>query len=168
MKARRFRTARIAALAGVMAVAVGALAAPALGTINKATSPGHRARLVAEPGGDLRVGVAVSAVQHDVGDGDAETAGIASGSEAISHDDPPGPVTPPATAADAAVLTESLGKTYPGGTVAVAGLSPAVRRGGVLALLGQTAPASRNSDNDICFARLLEAALISRPTSWWG
>ena len=48
----------------------------------------------------------------------------------------PGPATPPGTAAGAAVLTESLGKTYPGGTVAVAGLSLAVRRGEVLALLG--------------------------------
>ena len=48
----------------------------------------------------------------------------------------PGPATPPGTAAGAAVLTESLGKTYPGGTVAVAGLSLAVRRGEVLGLLG--------------------------------
>jgi len=48
----------------------------------------------------------------------------------------PGPAIPPDAAADAAVLTESLGKTYPGGTVAVAGLNLAVRRGEVLALLG--------------------------------
>jgi ABC-2 type transport system ATP-binding protein len=48
----------------------------------------------------------------------------------------PGPATPPAEAAGAAVLTDSLGKTYPGGTVAVADLSLAVRRGEVLALLG--------------------------------
>jgi ABC-2 type transport system ATP-binding protein len=48
----------------------------------------------------------------------------------------PGPATPPEAAAGAAVLTERLGKTYPGGTVAVAGLSLAVRRGEVLALLG--------------------------------
>lgn len=41
--------------------------------------------------------------------------------------------TPPA---DTAVLTENLGKTYPGGTVAVAALNLAVRRGEVLALLG--------------------------------
>jgi ABC-2 type transport system ATP-binding protein len=37
---------------------------------------------------------------------------------------------------DVAVLTEDLGKTYPGGTVAVAGLNLAVRRGEVLAVLG--------------------------------
>jgi len=43
---------------------------------------------------------------------------------------------PAGSAADAAVLTEDLGKTYPGGTVAVAGLSLAVRRGEVLGLLG--------------------------------
>ena len=48
----------------------------------------------------------------------------------------PGPVIPPGAAAGAAVLTEGLGKTYPGGTVAVAGLDLAVRRGEVLALLG--------------------------------
>jgi ABC-2 type transport system ATP-binding protein len=48
----------------------------------------------------------------------------------------PGPAIPPGTAAGAAVLTESLGKTYPGGTVAVADLSLAVRRGEVLGLLG--------------------------------
>jgi hypothetical protein len=42
---------------------------------------------------------------------------------------------PPAGPADAAVLTESLGKTYPGGTVAVADLNLAVRRGEVLALV---------------------------------
>jgi ABC-2 type transport system ATP-binding protein len=48
----------------------------------------------------------------------------------------PGPAIPPAEAAGAAVLTDSLGKTYPGGTVAVADLSLAVRRGEVLALLG--------------------------------
>jgi ABC-2 type transport system ATP-binding protein len=47
-----------------------------------------------------------------------------------------GPAIPPEAAADAAVLTESLGKTYPGGTVAVADLSVAVRRGEVLGLLG--------------------------------
>jgi len=35
-----------------------------------------------------------------------------------------------------AVLTESLGKTYPGGTVAAADLNLAVRRGEVFALLG--------------------------------
>lgn len=34
------------------------------------------------------------------------------------------------------VLTESLGKTYPGGTAAVADLNLAVRRGEVLGLLG--------------------------------
>jgi ABC-2 type transport system ATP-binding protein len=43
------------------------------------------------------------------------------------------PAIPPRAAA---VLTENLGKTYPGGTVAVAGLNLAVRRGEVLALLG--------------------------------
>jgi ABC-2 type transport system ATP-binding protein len=48
----------------------------------------------------------------------------------------PGPAVPPAAAADAAVLTQGLGKTYPDGTVAVAGLDLAVRRGEVLALLG--------------------------------
>jgi ABC-2 type transport system ATP-binding protein len=48
----------------------------------------------------------------------------------------PGPAIPPGTAAGAAVLTESLGKTYPGGTVAVTGLDLAVRRGEVLGLLG--------------------------------
>ena len=48
----------------------------------------------------------------------------------------PGPAIPPRAAAEAAVLTENLGKTYPGGTVAVADLSLAVRRGEVLALLG--------------------------------
>jgi ABC-type multidrug transport system ATPase subunit len=42
----------------------------------------------------------------------------------------------PAGPADVAVLTRSLGKTYPGGTVAVEGLNLAVRRGEVLALLG--------------------------------
>ena len=45
----------------------------------------------------------------------------------------PGPAIPPGAAA---VLTENLGKTYPGGTVAVAGLSLAVRPGEVLGLLG--------------------------------
>jgi ABC-2 type transport system ATP-binding protein len=45
----------------------------------------------------------------------------------------PGPGVLPA---DVAVLTEGLGKTYPGGTVAVVGLNLAVRRGEVLALLG--------------------------------
>jgi ABC-2 type transport system ATP-binding protein len=44
-----------------------------------------------------------------------------------------GPAIPPRAAA---VLTENLGKTYPGGTVAVADLNLAVRRGEVLALLG--------------------------------
>jgi ABC-2 type transport system ATP-binding protein len=48
----------------------------------------------------------------------------------------PGPMIPQLAAADAAVLTESLGKTYPGGTVAVADLNLAVRRGEVLGLLG--------------------------------
>src|SRR6516164_5711470 len=48
----------------------------------------------------------------------------------------PGPAILPGTAVGAAVLTESLGKTYPGGTVAVAGLNLAVRRGEVLGLLG--------------------------------
>ena len=48
----------------------------------------------------------------------------------------PGPAIPPGAAADAAVLTESLGKTYAGGTVAVADLNLAVRRGEVFALLG--------------------------------
>ena len=48
----------------------------------------------------------------------------------------PGPAIPPPGPADVAVLTESLGKTYPGGTVAVDGLNLAVRRGEVLALLG--------------------------------
>ena len=48
----------------------------------------------------------------------------------------PGPAIPPRAAAEAAVLTENLGKTYPGGTVAVADLNLAVRRGEVLALLG--------------------------------
>jgi ABC-type multidrug transport system ATPase subunit len=42
----------------------------------------------------------------------------------------------PAGPADVAVLTRSLGKTYPDGTVAVDGLNLAVRRGEVLALLG--------------------------------
>jgi ABC-2 type transport system ATP-binding protein len=46
------------------------------------------------------------------------------------------PAIPPADAADAVVLTDSLGKTYAGGTVAVVGLSLAVRRGEVLGLLG--------------------------------
>jgi ABC-2 type transport system ATP-binding protein len=44
-----------------------------------------------------------------------------------------GPAIPPPAPA---VLTENLGKTYPGGTVAVSGLNLAVRRGEVLALLG--------------------------------
>ena len=48
----------------------------------------------------------------------------------------PGPATPPGAAAGAAVVTESLGKIYPGGTVAVADLNLAVRRGEVLGLLG--------------------------------
>jgi ABC-2 type transport system ATP-binding protein len=48
----------------------------------------------------------------------------------------PGPAVPLGAAADAAVLTESLGKTYPGGTVAVADLNLVVRRGEVLGLLG--------------------------------
>jgi ABC-2 type transport system ATP-binding protein len=48
----------------------------------------------------------------------------------------PGPAIPPGAAADSAVLTESLGKTYPGGTAAVADLNLAVRRGEVLGLLG--------------------------------
>src|ERR1700722_13075703 len=48
----------------------------------------------------------------------------------------PGPAILPRAAAEAAVLTENLGKTYPGGTVAVADLNLAVRRGEVLALLG--------------------------------
>ncbi len=47
-----------------------------------------------------------------------------------------GPAIAPAAAADAAVLTENLRKTYPGGTEAVAGLDLAVRRGEVLGLLG--------------------------------
>jgi ABC-2 type transport system ATP-binding protein len=47
----------------------------------------------------------------------------------------PGPGIAP-DPGDVAVLTESLGKTYPSGTVAVAGLNLAVRRGEVLALLG--------------------------------
>ena len=48
----------------------------------------------------------------------------------------PGSATPPDGAADAAVLTEGLGKTYPDGTVAVTDLNLAVRRGEVLGLLG--------------------------------
>ena len=48
----------------------------------------------------------------------------------------PGPAIPPGAAGDVPVLTEGLGKTYPGGTVAVADLDLAVRRGEVLGLLG--------------------------------
>jgi ABC-2 type transport system ATP-binding protein len=48
----------------------------------------------------------------------------------------PGSAVPPVDVADAAVLTDGLGKTYPDGTVAVADLSLAVRRGEVLVLLG--------------------------------
>jgi ABC-2 type transport system ATP-binding protein len=48
----------------------------------------------------------------------------------------PSPAIPPAGPGDVAVLTENLGKTYPGGTVAVDGLNLAARGGEVLALLG--------------------------------
>jgi ABC-2 type transport system ATP-binding protein len=59
--------------------------------------------------------------------------------------------------ADVAVLTESLGKTYPGGTVAVAGLSLAVRHGEVLGLLGP------NGAGKTTTAGMLTTAV--RPTS---
>lgn len=55
----------------------------------------------------------------------------------------PGPAIPPSAAADVAVLTESLGKTYPGGTVAVADLDLAVRRGECSDCSARTAPESR-------------------------
>ena len=48
----------------------------------------------------------------------------------------PGPADPPGGPRPSAVLAENLGKTYPGGTVAVDGLNLAVRRGEVLGLLG--------------------------------
>jgi ABC-2 type transport system ATP-binding protein len=57
----------------------------------------------------------------------------------VTRSTAPGPTVPgapPEAAAGAAVLTENLGKTYRGGTVAVAGLNLTVRRGEVLALLG--------------------------------
>jgi hypothetical protein len=45
----------------------------------------------------------------------------------------PGSAIPPDGAADAAVLTERLGKTYPDGTVAVTDLSRAARPGEIRA-----------------------------------
>ena len=49
--------------------------------------------------------------------------------------------------AAAAVLTESLGKTYPDGTVAVADLNLPVRRGEVLGLLGPNGAGKPNLGN---------------------
>ncbi len=72
----------------------------------------------------------------------------------------PGPASPPDAAGDAAVLTESLGKTYPGGTVAVTGLDLAVRRGEVLGLLGP------NGAGKSTTAGMLTTTV--RPTSGWA